>query len=277
VILALMEKNRFELIYKLPDQETATWIAPQLLPVERPPLSKYDTNLKDNDLIVLIYDYDFMPKGIVSRLIVRLNKYILGAEYAWRLGVVLTRKESFAIIEETFGGRKLIVKCYGKFKKELITIITEDIDKLNNSFPGIKVKKFIPCTCAECKGSPSPIFYDYQDLITRKERGRKTIECSQSYKEIIVTNLLDGIFLNINENIRIFEKSKKYVTEGDIIKAIELIIDLIPEAGILMSRIKNAEKEFNLGRINYQELEKVRNLVNTAAFNLVNEYLGDKI
>ena len=68
-LLRLMEQ--FELSYRL---DNNTWLAPQLLSPERP--TELDGWAQPSDLS-LVFRYDFLPKGVVSRLIVRLNRYCL--------------------------------------------------------------------------------------------------------------------------------------------------------------------------------------------------------
>ena len=66
-ILTLM--NKFELSFELPE-EKGTYIAPLLLPDDKPEY-KWD----DKGSLQMKYEYDFMPKGILARLIVRLHPY----------------------------------------------------------------------------------------------------------------------------------------------------------------------------------------------------------
>jgi hypothetical protein len=70
-LLALMIK--FELCYKLTNFPTATFLAPQLLTITQP---EYIWPEKGN--LQLWYEYSFMPKGILSRLMVRLNHLVKG-------------------------------------------------------------------------------------------------------------------------------------------------------------------------------------------------------
>ena len=85
-LLALMQ--RFELCYELADSKPQTWLAPQLLPPAKP-VALADWG-KPEDL-VLRYRYDFMPKGIISRLTVRLHRFVRNPEMAWVTGVLFER------------------------------------------------------------------------------------------------------------------------------------------------------------------------------------------
>ncbi|WP_287255931.1 COR domain-containing protein, partial [Moorena sp. SIO4E2] len=83
-LLELMKK--FQLCYEIPDCKD-TFIAPQLLSDNQP---DYDWNPSHN--LILRYAYpDFMPKGIITRLIVVMHQYIDQQQYVWKSGVILTK------------------------------------------------------------------------------------------------------------------------------------------------------------------------------------------
>ena len=70
-LLALME--RFELCYVLPDSQPRTWLVPQMLPASKPGSLRNWGKVGDQ---ALHYRYAMMPKGIISRLIVRLHRFL---------------------------------------------------------------------------------------------------------------------------------------------------------------------------------------------------------
>ncbi|NJN30669.1 MAG: hypothetical protein HC824_09775 [Synechococcales cyanobacterium RM1_1_8] len=67
-LLALMQK--FAICYPLRDRP-GSYIAPSLLSIDRP-----DYKWDDNNNLILRYEYDFMPKGILTRLIVEMHELI---------------------------------------------------------------------------------------------------------------------------------------------------------------------------------------------------------
>lgn len=190
VLMALMEK--FELCYRLFDREETTWLAPQLLPISIT-LPDWD----DSDNLIIRYEYDFMPKGIVPRLIVRLNHYIPDLSFAWRAGIILERQGTSARIMETYAKREIVVRVKGELPKDLVTIISEEIDSINESYKNLKVEKMIPCVCRVCKTRDVPYFFRYNNLEERIRRGKATVECERSYDTIPVQSLLDGVFTTV--------------------------------------------------------------------------------
>ncbi|MHC5831964.1 MAG: hypothetical protein ACYT04_92310, partial [Nostoc sp.] len=74
---------QFKLCYEIPGRP-ATYIAPQLLSIE-----KADYTWGDRHNLILHYTYHFMPKGILTRLIVETHPWIEQQKLVWKTGVVL--------------------------------------------------------------------------------------------------------------------------------------------------------------------------------------------
>lgn len=187
-LLQLMTK--FELCYRIPNVEKEEYIAPQLLPANEPQLA---WNTKNN--LQLRYHYRFMPKGLLSRFIVRMHRYIrdVGAE-AWKKGIVLHRQGAQAKVVETYGTRSIQVHVKGNNARELLTLINKEFDRLHSSYHKLQVKKMIPCNCSVCMSLGEPNFYEYTNLIHRKDREKTTVECTISFENVNVLRLIDNVF-----------------------------------------------------------------------------------
>ena len=86
-LLQLMSKNNFDICYK---SENGNYVAAQLLPDDRPDAYKWVKTY--NAALQFRYQYPIMPKGLMSRLIVRLSEYleiIEGQEIVWKKGAIL--------------------------------------------------------------------------------------------------------------------------------------------------------------------------------------------
>ena len=134
-LLALMQK--FELCYRLPDTRSETWLAPQLLPPSKPvELADWE---RPGDL-VLRYRYEFLPKGMVSRLMVRLHRFVRRPEMGWVTGVLFEREGTEVLAEVPPKGGEIVLRARGPERKELLSIIAADLDALNESFHGLREK-----------------------------------------------------------------------------------------------------------------------------------------
>lgn len=189
-LLALMQK--FELCYALPDTRPETWLAPQLLPPSKPEV--LNDWAKPGDL-VLRFCYEFLPKGMVSRLMVRQHYFVRQPELAWMSGALFERDETQVLVEIPPKGGEIVLRARGVEHKELLSVLAADLDKLNNTFNGLaeKVTKLIPCHCEQCHQKTEPEFFGQKQLLKRKKDGKLTIECPASYEDVLVLELLDGI------------------------------------------------------------------------------------
>lgn len=194
-LLRLMQN--FFLTYEI--DRSGEYIIPDRLSFSQP---KYPWDEKDN--LFMEYEYDsFMPKGIMPQLIVQMFRYITNHDFVWRRGVVLEREGAKSEIIETYDSRIIKIRVAGKNKRDFMTIITDQIDKINAQYEKLKVEKLIPCNCKQCKRSDKPYLYNFDELKIRIEKGKQQIECRKSYEMVNVHDLIDEV---LNENLPNFDK-----------------------------------------------------------------------
>jgi internalin A len=183
--------TKFELCYELRDR-SQTWLATQLLP-QTPPAHGFGERPSD---LVLHYEYDVMPKGMVPRLMVRKNRYVQHPELAWRQGVVFEYEGAKVLVQIPYGKKEIHLRASGEDPRTLLLLISEDLEILNDTFEGLrdKVRKMVPCNCKTCTALTEPKLYDFKELIERKRHRKKTVECSKPpFESVEVTALLEGI------------------------------------------------------------------------------------
>ncbi len=179
---------RFKLCYQIPGTPD-TYIAPQLLTKTKP---QYDWDETDN--LILRYTYEFMPKGIITQLIVAMHQHIEQQQYVWRSGVYLYKDETDAEVIEYYELRELKIRLSGKFKKDLLTIITNELDNIHSSYQRLKYQKLIPCNCQRCQHSQEPYFYPF-DILRSFARDGDKIQCQQSRQMVDALSLIDDVII----------------------------------------------------------------------------------
>jgi len=153
---------RFKLCYQIPNRP-GNYIAPQLLDNENLPDYTWD---KSNNLI-LRYKYDFMPKGMLTRFIVETHPWIEQQKIVWKSGVVLNKDETRAEVIESYNRREIKVRVSGNRKKDLLTVVNHELEKIHRSYERLKYKTLVPCNCSECFGSEHPYTYGLENLRRR--------------------------------------------------------------------------------------------------------------
>nr|WP_293112549.1 COR domain-containing protein [Moorena sp. SIO4G3] len=185
-LLQLMIK--FKLCYLIPGRKDS-YIAPQLLTLNQP---EYDWDESDN--LILRYTYDFMPKGIITRFIVIMHKWIYQQQYVWRSGVILNKENTKAEVIEDYEQREIKIRVTGRHKRDLLTTVTYELDQIHDSYNRLRCSKLIPCNCSSCKNSQNPHFYEFDKLRERIAYRKNTIECgSPPYNTVEVLRLIDDV------------------------------------------------------------------------------------
>jgi internalin A len=184
----------FKLCYKLPEGDDI-YIAPQWF-AENQPFYNWD----ETNNLILRYTYDFMLKGIITRLIVAMHQLIADQQYVWKSGVILQNNETLAEVIEYYNRREVKIRIAGKYRKELMTIVTYELDKIHASYSRLKYSKLIPCNCTICKGSQEPYFYPFEVLRQFTKDSQYRIQCQKSYQMVDVRSLIDDV-VDINRSL----------------------------------------------------------------------------
>jgi small GTP-binding protein len=180
----------FRLCYKLPNSDF--YIAPQLLSENK---AQYEWPNADN--LLLRYTYEFMPKGIITQFIVAMNSLIVKQSLVWKSGVLIEDKRTTAEVVEYYDKREIKIRVTGKHKKDLLTIVSYELDKIHASYNRLKYSKWIPCNCAVCKRRQDPHFYSFDILQKFIDDKQFRIQCQTSYEMVSVTGLIDDVINNV--------------------------------------------------------------------------------
>jgi small GTP-binding protein len=134
-IVKLMQK--FELCYAL-DEETI--LVPALLDTKEPPLPEEPGHTLD-----FILTYDFLPKSVISRLLVKLHKDLATGK-SWRTGMVLESElfHTRALIRADEVERTIDIHISGSQKREHLSVIRSALREINKSFLQMEIKELIP-------------------------------------------------------------------------------------------------------------------------------------
>ena len=189
----LMEK--FELCFRLATPRAGQWLTPQLLSPSKPAeLSQW---ARSDDLVVR-FQYPFLPRGLVSRLMVRQHRFAGQLENCWAHGAFFEHNGTEALVEETPKRNEIELRARGPEHKALLSVLSSDLEALNDSFKGLqgRVEKLVPCICSLCRATTDPEMFEQSLLVKRKHGGKKkTIECRTSEEDVSLFELLDGLKL----------------------------------------------------------------------------------
>ena len=225
-LLELMAQ--FELCYQLPHKREE-FIVPALLSPDKPAYT-----WADKSQLQLRYEYTFMPKGIVTRLIVRLHRYIENQATVWHRGAVFAYQNAQAEVIEHYRDKKIHIKAKGPNRRALMTIIAKDIDEINSTFDfdeRLSVAQLIPCNCEECKQAVSPYFFPKTVLEKARQRGRRKVECQESFLSVSILDLMEDVFIShLSTQHHIFTPNSPTMTRNEYLR--QLLMDSKLEVAI---------------------------------------------
>ena len=208
LVLQLMTKNNFDICYEATE---GNYVAAQLLPENRP--DAFLWNRQTGAPLQFRYQYPIMPKGLMSRLIVRLSEYIEVVDYqevVWKKGVILripTDKNnadncSRVLMyeddaESKSGLRQIIIEVMGNpqgHRKHALQRVREEVESLHKKwFRSIKADEMVPCCCSECEKSDNPQLFKLTNLLARRLK-RNDTSCDMSGEDLLIQTLLDGVY-----------------------------------------------------------------------------------
>lgn len=234
-LLQLM-KN-FKLCYEIPNCPDS-FIAPQLLSLEQP---EYDWDSDHN--LMLRFEYDFMPKGILTRFIVEKHDWIDCQTCVWKNGVILDQDQqnhTKAEVIETYRAHKghISIRVSGKRKRELLTIIRYELEKIHRSYERLKYSPLIPCNCKTCKGSQTPHFYKFEILRKFLDDRQTTIQCQTSYQMVNVRSLIDDV---MDKNVQPDSKHNNQYPDEMASQKLDMASQTSPSPRVLISYSHDSE------------------------------------
>ena len=203
-LIQLMSKNNFDICYK---SGSGKYVAAQLLPNDRP--DNFAWNKSHTTALQFRYQYPIMPKGLMSRLIVRLSDHlevVNRQEIVWKKGAILRMDINGSDCrvmmreddgESRTGLRQIIVEVLEDNlpftnRKYALQRVRDEIESLHKRwFNNITSEQIIPCNCDECKDSDTPFTFKLNQLMKLK---KPRAYCNVQEDFVPLQQLLEGVY-----------------------------------------------------------------------------------
>ncbi len=162
-----------------------------------------------------------MPKLIITRFLVAVHYLIEKQQLVWRNRVILYKDETRAEVIEIYDARKIFIRVSGKNRRDLMTIITNELDKIHNSYGDrLKVDKLIPCNCETCQNNKvnnkDPYFHRFDNLRNLLAKSIQVSQCQISGDLVNIYSLIDdsigrdNFSKNTDNNPQIIQNIRNY-------------------------------------------------------------------
>ena len=143
--------------------------------------------------LIVLFRYETVPPGLVSRLIVRMSEYVEDSLVA-KNAVILRKGQARAKIDEYFKENdankylKIVVTGSNFDKYTLMNEIKSVLKDIKNQwFKNLVFSEEIPCVCSICKNNNLPYL---ESIRNRVDLSKTTIECKTSGEDVSISLLL---------------------------------------------------------------------------------------
>ena len=177
-LVELMKK--FELCYQVNDD---TLLVPDLLSKDEP-----DFPFDEAAALRFRFEYDFLPRSVMPRFIVKMHRDILG-DLRWRTGVVL-RDPAFratAVVRVDHEARAISIAVSGERKRDYFAVLRKTMRDLHATFETLDVKEMVPLP------DHPDIAVEYDELLGCEQMKMTEYTVGKLRKRYNVTELLNGI------------------------------------------------------------------------------------
>jgi hypothetical protein len=138
------------------------------------------------------YHYEFLPAGVITRLIVRMHEHLIeqnDAKLCWREGAYFENGDTRAMVKIYPYPRIAVIQIQGNGRRDFLTLIRSNFTSIHKSIRKIRFKEKVPCICSEnCEHR-----FDYNFLLKCEEKGIKQVICEKNAEYINVVKILDRI------------------------------------------------------------------------------------
>ena len=145
--------------------------------------------------IKVLYQLNTMPPGIPTWFIARSHRFTTNTH--WRTGALLRHPD---------GAHKAVVRAYprrntveltvrGPAPAAFFSVLDDGFNRTLDRYPGLEIKRLVPCPCAAAGDNGCTELFDYADLQKRLllDPPRHEIECHKSGELLNVPQLLLGL------------------------------------------------------------------------------------
>ncbi|MBW1784140.1 MAG: GTP-binding protein [Deltaproteobacteria bacterium] len=173
---------KFELCYEI---DGDTILVPDLLDVQEP-VFEFDYK----SALLLLIEYDFLPKSVIPRLIVKLHKDIFQG-LQWRTGVVVGDPtfRAQAVIKADEAEQRILVYVSGSGRRSYLAVLRHALSRINSSFERLAAIEKVPI-----RNHPD-LTVSYAHLLRLEERGIRKYMPDGADKEYDVKRLLGTLFV----------------------------------------------------------------------------------
>lgn len=157
----------------------------------------------ENEIRVL-YQLNTTPPGIPTWFIARSHRFTTNTH--WRTGALLAHPDGLhrALVKTNPHRHQIELTVRGPSPAAFFAVLDDGLTLTLDRYPGLSIKRLVPCPCRSGEAEACEELYDYDDLVRRLNRKppRQEIECRKSGDDVNVPLMLLGLAPSENAELR---------------------------------------------------------------------------
>lgn len=154
--------------------------------------------------IRVLYQLNTTPPGIPTWFIARSHRFTTNTH--WRTGALLAHPDGLhrALVKSNPHRHQVELTVRGPSPAAFFAVLDDGLTLTLDRYPGLSIKRLVPCPCRNSEGGTCEELYDYDDLVRRLNRTppRQEIECRKSQEYVNVPLMLLGLAPPENAELR---------------------------------------------------------------------------
>ena len=196
--LRLMEK--FDLSYRIPEDPDNISLVVERLDYDPPDYEdRWDAKRGEAGCREISMKFDpqsTRPAGIPTWFIARTHRFTTSTH--WRFGALFQDRPDgrhLALVKASPSVRFVTLTVRGPNPHNFFAVLRDGLELTLARFPGLNLKRTVPCPVQLDDGSPCPHEFDFAHLEARLSRTppRNMIECPSCFNDVSVIELLFGL------------------------------------------------------------------------------------
>ena len=154
--------------------------------------------------IRVLYQLNTTPPGIPTWFIARSHRFTTNTH--WRTGALLAHPDGLhrALVNTNPHQNQIELTVRGPAPAAFFSVLDDGLILTLDRYPGLSIKRLVPCPCLNGQGETCEELYDYDDLVRRLNRKppRQEIECRKTGEYVNVPLMLLGLAPSANTELR---------------------------------------------------------------------------
>lgn len=186
--------DKYDVSYRVTDSESdAVAIVVERLPWNPPDYTElWDSVMAKSGSSQVRVRYGLsghVPPGIPTWFIARSHRFTTNTH--WRTGALLRHGdgEHYGLITCNPERSSIELAVRGPLPAAFFSLLDDGLQVTLARYPGLKITRWVPCPCEPCCSTE----YDYMKIRDRHKKGRSTVECERSLRDVGIVEMLFGV------------------------------------------------------------------------------------